>query len=306
MSLVINIDDSAKLYWWVDSIGGGYVQPRMKAKMFFLGNKLYLFGGTKRMAQSFKDEPEQIYSYSIAEFVRKSKQDTWQWTVRDVPYPDNIPGNIILGDGVPIYGETYILFTPGKRSHCSDYEFKENSIWLFDVQGHEFHTAQTNVPTPHFPKLRNYGVFILQPMSMSNHQRATYASSSTANRSRTLVAHPYASACHSSSPSHESVVVCGLAKHIQPDGSEITLPEIWSFSLVTRKFLHRKISEDVPGTANMRGRQFIVDGHKMFVLGNTNAAGGHNNSQSDMNDTDYRLNSYIELPPSILSSNPLA
>ncbi|KAG6864696.1 hypothetical protein C0991_007800 [Blastosporella zonata] len=92
--------------WWKVDIPDE-VSPRMDAKMTFIDNHLYIFGGRDRE------------SYSIAKYDTDS--DKWAWIVRDRPYPSNVPtlGNRLLSGTLAVKAEPEEGFPEGLLNACS-------------------------------------------------------------------------------------------------------------------------------------------------------------------------------------------
>ncbi|KAG6917068.1 hypothetical protein DXG01_004040 [Tephrocybe rancida] len=133
--------------WWKVEDICGEVAPRMDAKMTFIDNRLYVFGGRKHE------------SYSIAYY--NTDTDKWAWIVCDEPYPSYVPRLGYSGNVTPVYGGTQILLVPGCTdetlnpvSHISSpnlhrcfdgdgpqprFDYSASQVVLFDVAHRTFH-----------------------------------------------------------------------------------------------------------------------------------------------------------------------
>ncbi|KAG5722235.1 hypothetical protein E4T56_gene15237, partial [Termitomyces sp. T112] len=112
--------------WWQVDIPNE-VAPRVDAKMTFIDNRLYIFGGRGHE------------SYSIANF--DSNIERWTWTVHDEPYPPHVPHFGFAGNAIPVYGGKQILLIPG----CADERLKPpysncspSHVVLFDIASQTF------------------------------------------------------------------------------------------------------------------------------------------------------------------------
>ncbi|KAG6856182.1 hypothetical protein H0H87_006777 [Tephrocybe sp. NHM501043] len=84
--------------WWKVDIPDE-VSSRVHAKMAFVENRLYIFGGRGHE------------SYCIANYDTES--DKWSWVVRDEPYPSHVPPLGFAGEVLPVYGGAQLLLIPG-------------------------------------------------------------------------------------------------------------------------------------------------------------------------------------------------
>lgn len=87
----------------------GIVTARIDPTMVAIDRKLYIFGGYKY----FRGQGGAHASYSIAALSDDGK--TWEWEVRDVPYPEIVPPGTIFAEATAVYNGVKILLTPWRR-----------------------------------------------------------------------------------------------------------------------------------------------------------------------------------------------
>ncbi|KAG6918299.1 hypothetical protein DXG01_015391 [Tephrocybe rancida] len=112
--------------WWKVDIPDE-VSPRMDAKMTFVDNHLYIFGGRNHE------------SYSIAHYDTGS--DKWSWVARDEPYPSHIPHLGFAGAAIAVYGGAQILLIPGCTDVTLDQPYSHypaSHVVLFDTASRIF------------------------------------------------------------------------------------------------------------------------------------------------------------------------
>ncbi|KDR73674.1 hypothetical protein GALMADRAFT_158153 [Galerina marginata CBS 339.88] len=246
-----------KPYWWHEDDVGGQVQPRVNPLIVAIGKKVFVFGGTKKLAKSDKDKPEQIFSFSVLEMDDKARK--WIWTHRDIPYGVT---NLIFDDLTPVYDQSVILLTPGRECFASDYEFTHDNMWFFDTENYTFKPV-AGVADAYLPKnVRWYYVHTFRPLPQENNATLAIPGSSSA--------HPYASG-RKNRPSHtprECVMVCGWVVN---DDNTFTFPKLWKFTLWSREFQHYELPEDVICSSAMC--RFVVVDEQMYLLGDKDDEG---------------------------------
>ncbi|KAG5652030.1 hypothetical protein H0H81_006521 [Sphagnurus paluster] len=100
------IDIDTYKWWQVETPED--ILPRVGATMTFVNNLLYIFGGQHEASNTF----------SVVQF--DPAKLTWGWTIRDRPYPSNVPLMGYAGDVIPLYDGKKFLLLPGYIQEDSD------------------------------------------------------------------------------------------------------------------------------------------------------------------------------------------
>ncbi|KAF5373403.1 hypothetical protein D9615_009511 [Tricholomella constricta] len=117
---IVNLDT---FKWWDVDVPAD-LTPRLSARLVFVEDELYVFGGQGRAVRN---------TYSMARFDNRTHR--WTWVVKDKAYPAHVPPLGFCGDAISVFGGKQILLMPGyqmARAKQETTNYTAASFILFD------------------------------------------------------------------------------------------------------------------------------------------------------------------------------